>query len=653
MTGSQNNPIYQWASTFSQYLFSLFGNRGGGGGTPSTPGGLGGDPPTGVYNGGVNLGVLPGAPYVASRQAPGTNDLLIYQLEGQPIARWELIIRDLSGGADLQSAEIEPGSVPNMIASGTLDVSHSRTVCLSPKVDSDTTAANLLSTWKGALHTSYLYNEFFAPICAAGSTADKSIVKLDQVATMGTWEDDFTVVPQTFTPPSHIVSLSSARINTLTPRLIAGFAGDPPKVLSGIDGSPTDAGSMHANLEPCFGVIESPLNSVTPGASTLLFLANGGIWSLSATAAIGDAPTRQLDEVNNGGFPIGVEELAGSAIRAYWCIPKEDLGTTHMCDTNAATSGAPTALGYILSTNLEGSDPQTLDIGLDYVLDAKAWRGGIVAIDGQTFMWHNGQKVNLGWNRERSWSSDAVVSLAGIGVDDERLFAMVVERTASTTYLSMDEYILEENAWYPVFERFELTSGRFPTFVRETPVLHYFDRGTATPAVHRMFWGLGLTSGDGITQWRSAPLFPSSYNPYYAQTTGNMPRPFASTGSLKTPIYHFMDGLPKIVSDIHFMGDLPGTDASVEIEVAEQLSTSLSFANNQTATFRGRDRWDKHHAYFHTPAPVDKLQFQVTGTQGSDSTRKTPNFVPFTVGGYVFYDGVVRTPAECESWRFP
>jgi hypothetical protein len=238
----------------------------------------------------------------------------------------------------------------------------------------------------------------------------------------------------------------------------------------------------------------------------------------------------------------------------------------------------------------------------------------------------------------------------------------VIERTNGTTYLSMDEYILEENVWVPGIERFELDDGRFGLSVRETPVIKYYDRATATPAVHRFFYGVGLTTGDGITQWRAATLWPPSTNPFYAQTTGNMPRTFASTGYLDSTVYHMYEGFPKFVSDIRFNGEFKGTDASVTIAIADQLTSSLTFTNAWSATFKSADRWDQHYAIHHAQAGagieacVDKFQFRETINQGtsSPSARTTSNGVPFSIGMYVYIDGIFRDPKTLpgEEWRF-
>src|SRR5690606_3873544 len=131
---------------------------------------------------------------------------------------------------------------------------------------------------------------------------------------------------------------------------------------------------------------------------------------------INGAPTQTLSEINNGGFIIGAAELSGAPLRLFYVEPIEDLGKTHMCDSNAATSGSPAALGRVRSINYEGVDVQDLYVGLDFVLVAKLWRGGIVSTDGQEVTWNNGQIVTLGWNLEGSWAEDAVVSITGLAV---------------------------------------------------------------------------------------------------------------------------------------------------------------------------------------------------------------------------------------------
>lgn len=629
-------------------------------GNGGSDGGVGGTNAA-AWGGGPNPGIV-SAPYVAVLQPPGVNEFKIFETSNPNIGRIEITFRDFTSGFDLMHAEVGPGMMPNSVLSSTLDINHSRTCCLLPYIDSDTTAANLMSTWKGAIHVAYETNESFAPILFGGSTADKSIFRFNQVASAGTWEEDFTIEPQTYTPPSHIVSASTVHIVTKVPRIIVGLADDPARVLSEFDGSP-NTGNMHANTEPCFGVYESFLNSTTPGAGTLLIYANNGWWSLSsATAAISDAPTQTLSGINNGGFIIGPAEIAGTPLRLYYVEPIEDLAKTHMLDSNAATSGNVSAVGRVRSINMEGTDPSDLDMDLDYVLDAKRWREGIVATDGQTIIWHSDQKINLGWNRERSWASDAIVSIAGLMVIGERLFVQVRERSAgtSTTYLSVDEYILESNTWVPAFQReSHNTAARWPVFVRETPAIHYFDTTTATPAVNRAFWGHGVEGSDGIVEWHGAPLWPPSANPYYSQATGNMPRAFATTGQLDSTIYHFLEGLPKLATDITFSGEFPAsaTGSSVTITIAEQLTSTLSFTNAWGATFKDTDRWDKHYAWRPGSSFFDKLQVRLKIDQGTSSPvrRSTPNGLPFTIGLYVFFNrdtNVNPRALPSEEWRF-
>lgn len=612
-----------------------------------------------VWGGGPNMGVV-SAPYIAVLQPAGINEFKVFKTSDPRVARVEITFRDFTDGYDLINAEVGPGMMPNTVTSSTLDINHSRTCTLLPYVDTDSTAANLMSTWKGAIHVAYERNESFAPILFGGSTADKSIFRFNQVASAGTWEEDFTIEPQTYTPPSHIVSASTVYIVTKVPRVIVGFGDDPARVLSEFDGTP-NTGNMHANTEPCFGVYDSALNSTTPGAGTLLMYANNGWWSLSsATSAISDAPTQTLSGINNGGFIIGDAEIAGTPLRLYYVEPLEDLGKTHMLDSNAATSGSVSAVGRIRSINIEGSDLQDLDIDLDFVIDAKKWREGIVATDGETVIWHSDQKVNLGWNRERQWASDAIVSIAGIRVIGERLFVDVRERTGSTTYLSTDEYILESNRWVPAFQRESHdTAARWPVFVRETPVIHYYDTATKTPAVNRAFWGHGVEGSDGIVEWHGSTLWPPSYNPFYSQTTGNMPRTFATSGQLDTTIYYFMEGMPKIPTDITWHGTFPSsaTGSSVTITIAEQSSNSMTFTGAWAATFKDTDRWDKHYAVNRSMSTIDKLQLRVAITQGTSSPvrRSTPNAVPFTVGLYVYFDrqaNIHPSAIESEAWRF-
>ena len=580
--------------------------------------------------------LLGSSPYLTSRLAAGTNELKIYEV-APGLLRFEFYFRDFSGGLDMMRVEVGPGTVPNQLSHvDGLDHRHSRSLHLAPLVESDTTSTKLMGS-EEALHAAVIRGDTDGVIAGGGSTANQSLFRLAQDISTGA----MTVTALTYTPSSVIQAVSCIHQATVIDRAFIGRTSGAPQILSGLNNAaPTVDATMHANLTPCFGHIFAALNSTTPGVGTNIFLANNGVWTLSASAAVGDAPTQTLSGLPDGGYIIGALQIEGSVHRIYLFLPHEDLATESVLRAASGTEG------YIVSINFEGGDIQPLEMGMDMILHALVWRDGIVATDGVSVVWHNGQKVNLGWNKARKHASDRQANITSLAVVDDRLLAFVAETDANSSVqdIYVEEYIPEENRWYRHTKTETLSGATTKPVLANTgttPVFHSIDAEEAATFGHRLFYYVTV-GGEG---WRSFTLLPSVANPFDWQNTGESYRFFATSGSAETPVYHLIDGFKKAVTDIVYKGELKGEDASLKVDIASQSGSAMSFSGNQSATFKEDDDWRQHTWINPSPEVLDRLQFKFTvtqGTSGTGVTRTTPNALPLVIGGYIYVPELPR-----------
>ena len=596
------------------------------------------------------------SPYrVRPAELQGRNRIVFSSVRGHPnVIRYDITFEGLSDGLDSQQISIpnSGGIIPGYLAYSELEHRFERTLCLLPLIESDTDTGKVMgggSNGEEALSAAILPNEFTqGVIVGGGATANQALFTIDNDSNV------LNVVAQTYSPGSLIHALADVDIATGTRRLFVGRAAGAAQILSGIDGSPTVAGTMHADTEPGYGAIMSPLNATTSGETSILILSNNSIYLLSSAAAIGDAPTQKLSGINDGGYAIGDVTLPGSPPRAYWGIPEDDLGTLHVL---YSASGSRF---QIWSTDFLGDDPQILDMGVDFLIHALKYRGGIVGTDGQKIVWHTGDLNDLGWGRARERDSTTQFNVACLAVLEERLLVGVVETNSSSAVTSMywEEFDFGRGAWYAASVRDDpdVASQPFLCPAGFTPVFHNNDHEEAATYGHRFAWYRRTAASD--EGWYSMSILPSQINPFYWQNASEVFRYFATSGTARTPVYHFYSGFPKIFTDVWFGGEFPtsaNADGSVVVEVAEQLGSSLSFTDNPAASFSEADRWDRHFWINPGFTSFDRLKLQVTVNQGTGSgaTRTTPNALPFRIGGYIFLDNQPKEDwRKMEPWRW-
>lgn len=638
-----------------------FGGSGSGGGgtpTPATP------TPSGVatglaFNGDPAINLFSSANFTSIRQPAAQNYMTQYYIPEYRALRCDLYFNDFSGGIDAQIRQLQEGVISNELAQSFFDAKFSRTLNLPPLVTTDATAGNEIGTIE-AMSACFL-NDGGTPrwLVAAGDTANKALFALDDNAGAP------RITPQTYTPSSNIVSLTTVKIVTNTQRVMVGRAGGVAQILTNFAGSPTTSGSMHANTTQMWGAILSPLNSVTQGAQTILMYCNDGLYSLStATSAIGDAPTAVLTNWPGGGYALGRATLPTEGVaRAYWVHPLNDLSASAL-DTMEPCK--------IVSTNLEGTDPKDEDVGLPFVRHAMMWRGAPVATDGKQIHWMGGSDgaIDLGWNRERRWESPtgdfgfgSVMCLATV---QDRLFAAVATITLDANDVNKpsvwEEYIPEENSWHFV-TYVESSDGLLPNvaaFTGQTPV--YQPHGSAVDN-GIFFWyskiGGGLLAA--TYNWRAIPLLSSGVNPNWQQAESAYIRhKYATSGSGLTPIFTVM-GLPLFVSDIWCGGTFPGEDSSVTISIQSPAYPRIAFSATWNPAVFAEDTDWRHQWWENTDIAQTgsslgtSFQLKIAiaqGTSGTYVSKSSPNPLPFRVGFYVYMDGEFTPPRVMEPDRY-
>lgn len=593
-------------------------------------------PPSGParYTAGANFEIGAGSTFITRPQA-SPNILTTWKTKDPNVIGWQINFRSFSDGLDRQAESIIGQYVSGRLASTNgVDARWPNSLILSPLVSTatspDPTGADIMSScqvWDGTSGITNIY--------AAGSGANVSLYRTSSASSPA--PDVYT-----YSPGSVINCVEPIIIATPAERLLVGRRGAAAQILSGlsVDAITTDA-TMHANTAEMWWFATSPLNAATPGAGTHIFNAGTTIYSLSTTAATGDAPTSVLTNWNGGGFKVGLLDIPGFRPSIYVVQPRTDLNVS-------LTAGAP---GHIYGLNLEGTDPQRVKLSIPIVFEACAWPEspwgpGIVATDTQTTVFWNGTSHDLRLPYEREPTTERYIRPRSFAVRGRDLYALMEEFDETGTDIDnhwVEQYIPEIGEWFQVTAKIASSGSAYITDAHGSlPVAQFH----GTYQQQYLYW-------NDDADWRWIPLGAPNRNPFYmnrntgSSTTGLIYE-YATSGSFKTPIYRFMEGIPKVVSGMWFGGELTGTGSQIEIEVATQGASSMSFTSNKTATFKTADRWDRHWATFpNNMAAFDRLQLQVTLTQatsGTGASRTTPQGVPFSIRGYAFLDGRIRKP---------
>ena len=559
------------------------------------------------------------------------NSFQAREIRGTGVVEWTVTIWDFTGGLNTSWGDFN--AIPNRVASSSLWTHYPGFVMLP-----FTTGTSDVSASWGVPPGIHHYNIFGTMAIGIGPTANNCLYTATTAGPSA----------RTFTPNGNdsITCLAGIIIggNTSAERLIVGSANGVAEILSDLAATPTSSGDMHANTQPLWGMIPTGLPDPSGTAAFVnLLYANGNIYRMLTTAAIGDAPTTTNTPAPNGGFAIGVSAASGPK-RAYWVWPKQTTAGGML-----ATEGA---LGFIWSTNLEGSDAQKLDIPLhNGVTQACLFQDGIVYTDGREVYWYRqARSYNLGWSRERAQHTSNVVStayrVAGFGVYRGKLrilSTMEPDSGINTEVTQWEEFNETDFSWH---------AGAAAITNTDDKTLPYRAAGSLPFSIDgsTIYFAKLLDSGPTNRFYRQL-LPPPSQNPFYH---GSL---FHNSGALTSPIWFLpgLMGVPSVIYELVFGGSLNATfttttatgDSNVIITIGTQGQHLPGTTSALTEVFNARDRTEDRIRRF--PDNTDSfVQFQLTATLVRDTaaTATSPSLVPLIIRGLAFPNGDVRRPRE-------
>lgn len=572
--------------------------------------------PNDLYNFGVSS-----APPAQAETRPRFYKQAVAQLPDGIVWKWTLLIEDVRGGLNRTvgyyggESQYRREGDWDRISQADADGRFYRTLIL-PQLTTVAATPDPGGTLKG-LHSC---NIFGTLVLGVGSTADKALFT-------ETSSTDPTIISKTYTPASAITGLASivAGGATNAARLAIMHSGSVAQLMAS---DYTTVTGMHADTNPCWGMIQTPLyytstagNAVT---NPILIYSKGAIRILDSVATVSDAPQVGLSNVPNGGFALGMAKLAGAPIRPYWVWPYANT-------TGSMLANGSETPGHVVSTNQEGTDYQEIPMGIKYIYSAVIVNNNaIVATDKERIMYYDGKSASrdLQWTTDRVANSDRVFECRGLMVNNNEVWARVGYKASpngtGNTQTWWEVYNLESNAWYQTSATGTMTStgtyGLLPSgtlpLSDTTGFAHVYEDGS----------------------WRR--MFVPTYgkNPFtlYRNTSGSQAttgNEYEASATYTSPYWELpgLEGWPKIVSRITFLGDVDAggqdtTDASVTVT-----------AGNLTGLFK--PGLPHRSQLMEDVANLDmfyQLQVSITLTRNSGSTRRTPNGIPIIVEGYCY-----------------
>lgn len=525
---------------------------------------------------------------------------------------WRIELLDGRGGLNLQRGKFDKGH--DRLASGTVDLGTEQ--MFLPQLTSTFTDSSMVAS---NLHWANIYGTL---VMGTGNAANHSLFK-------ETSTTDPTPVALTYSPSSSISCMGPIIIASGTngnKRLAIFRENNAGQILDDVASTPTiNATAFHNNTLNIRGFIQVPLS----GLPILLMARQGNsLYSLNASDAISTAPSTALSNVPAGGYALGVQSLGGGPIRAWWVFGEtlDVSGSYYVLDL--------TDKGHVTSTNLQGTDPQELNMGLPFIYYATLINGGVAASDGKNIRFHNGRTLtDLQIFSNRPANSNKVLRVAGLSVRGPELIAEINEIASAngtgSTVRWLESYNFDLKCWLPISGSYtpggsgirtrsgEGNSGGGLPISDSTGFLHLF---TADKVWYRMYRPPFGTSAFSLRKTSGA------------QSTSGVT--FEPSGTATWPAMQIpgLEGWPMAVRRIsgnpqlEIGGGTPTTYPSVELEVG---GVSATFVYGQE---QGRQEFQ----FFDNENVVYELQPVVTLTQqagGTDPTRTTPQAFPLIIEG--------------------
>ena len=544
---------------------------------------------------------------------------------------WEITIEDVRGGFDVYHGSYEYGH--NKVYWATADCRHPRAIFLATLAS---TLAVTDFTSEVGIHHAQIGNSFAIGV---GATANSALFT-------NTSTTDPAPSARTFTPTSAITGLWRVVLNNIQ-YIAIGRLTDPVYLISDLAATPTSPGTMHADTEPCWGIIPTPL-PVSTGGFRILVYANGSIYNnLDTTSAIGAAPTASsITSIPNGGSAGGIVNLGGGGQRAYWNIPAAN---------NASGDLAGSNLGRIMHCDLEGIDLQELKFPMRGIWAFAVWRDGIVATDGHQVFWHRGgQPINLRWAESRdptiaAGGGPSYPFIAGFHVNHDQLGVQVVTTdTVDASVLWTESFDPETGRWSPRTRAIGV--GAALTRIRPS--------GSYPYNTHTQVSYTAIGGASSLFQWQYIPSFGKRPNTVLRDLSGSELNTdgtasfegFEDSGTWFGPFWELpgLEGWAKSVSVILHTGDMSDEWVSttgtplVRVRVTgEPITITDGVPQLTTTTSISRE-------FGRTTIPVTQVQpipgnsdsrgafrVEIGVVRGTDTDR-TPNGLPVVIRGFAY-----------------
>lgn len=543
-----------------------------------------------------------------------------------------ITIRDLGAGIRQygELSQVFPGTI-----SASTGVSHWPGYFMLPlDLNNDDSTNPLIANSKGVHH----YNIFDTCALGVGSTANFNLFVGSSAG---------GVSARTFTlNGGSLTTLFGARIGgaTIAERLIVGCSGGAAEVLSDLASTPTSAGDMHADTNPLWGGITSPLDK-----SIVLYCADA-LKTLQIGDAIGTQPVATGTVLASGGFHGGLTWARGR-LEMWWVEPRQSTAAGILA-TNGFTLGG---MGTIVFTNPEGTNGQILAPSRNRVYSAANWEAedAIVWTDTKdVYLYQNGRPFNLRMINERQWSG-----LFGVSTSDLELRCLALATVTDALYAKVGLYNtsgVPQRLWIERMDR----ATRIWSQVSEIQTY----TGTGIQYRHpqipwayddRLLFWARRSNSTSATDTFTRQVVPQTENPFWSLTsqhgTGRAHNASASVDSTMWRIPHTM-GMPSILAWTKVgseLGKTAATGAKTTITVGTMGTHRPTFTGAPSHDFNQADPIRKRVQFYagNTDA-FDLFQFRATIEQGTGDTSSTPNLLPIEFTILSFPDGRVRPPEE-------
>lgn len=536
---------------------------------------------------------------------------------------WWLELRDLRGGLNKTYGDWDTDW--DRGSSSTLDTRFPRTLCLP--MQGATTSATPTGNLSG-FHSSFIYgNQYFA----LGSGNDVSLWK--ETSATNPAPTAITGVGSAGRPGAVVCSLSNIVIggSNNAQALLIGLVGAVPILMT--DAAGTLSGTaFDAALNSCYGAIQTPLNN-----RSIVFLAGAagshGWKTLAASDAINTTPVNSALAQPRGGYaahPVPFR-LGNGPLRLWWGMPYEET-------PNGVLLFGTEKLHRIVSTNIEGTDPQDEDVGLKGVLQYVCIPGyaAIAAHDGERMVLYRGDSApqDLRLFEDREPNSDRTFRL-------RRMYVNGPELVYEVNYIASTNGTGDTQSWWEAYHIETGAQHQISAVTTHSGVTGVV--GPLTPGSAPISKNTNFAQHYANTAFRRLEMVPYGYNPHklLRQTSGagsSTGSSFEATGTWTGPYLELpgLEGLPKIISRIVFLGDAESAGTAATAGYVTTTCDGMGRAVTFTTGFSNR-------AQVADIRPGDCGPFflfkpSITGVRTTASVKFTPNCLPIRYEGFAYRD---------------